>query len=53
MLGLAISQRLCQMMGGSISVDSEQGKGSEFRVRLPAGEPALLERPQAIMEGRG
>lgn len=34
-LGLSISQRLCKMLGGSISVKSEKGKGSSFEVRLP------------------
>ncbi len=34
-LGLAISQRFCQMMGGSISVESEWGEGSTFTLRLP------------------
>lgn len=35
-LGLAISRRFCQMMGGDISVTSEQGRGSTFTIRLPA-----------------
>jgi signal transduction histidine kinase len=35
-LGLTISQRLCDMMGGMISVDSTLGVGSKFTVRLPA-----------------
>jgi signal transduction histidine kinase len=34
-LGLVISRRFCQMMGGDITVTSEPGKGSVFTVRLP------------------
>jgi ammonium transporter len=34
-LGLAISRRFCEMMGGSLGVESEVGKGSSFTVRLP------------------
>ncbi len=35
-LGLAISYRFCQLMGGSITAESELGKGSTFTVHLPA-----------------
>ena len=35
-LGLALSQKLCMMMGGNIFVDSELGHGSQFTIRVPA-----------------
>jgi signal transduction histidine kinase len=35
-LGLALSQKLCKLMGGEIVVDSELGKGSRFSIRMPA-----------------
>ncbi|PYQ54052.1 MAG: hybrid sensor histidine kinase/response regulator [Acidobacteria bacterium] len=34
-LGLVISRRFAQMMGGDVSVKSQYGKGSTFTVRLP------------------
>jgi signal transduction histidine kinase len=34
-LGLALSQKLCKLMGGDIFVESELGKGSRFTVRMP------------------
>ncbi|HSP07411.1 MAG TPA: ATP-binding protein, partial [Acidobacteriota bacterium] len=34
-LGLVISLRFCQMMGGDIDVDSEPGKGTTFTVKIP------------------
>ena len=35
-LGLALSQNLCRMMGGVITVESTYGRGSRFTIRVPA-----------------
>lgn len=35
-LGLAITKQFTEIMGGTLSVESELGQGSTFRVRLPA-----------------
>ncbi len=47
-LGLAISQTFCQMLGGSISVNSTPDKGSTFYVNLPAG--TTVEKKKASNE---
>ena len=42
-LGLAISRRIVEAMGGSIDVEGEQGEGSEFTILLPVVD--AVERP--------
>jgi len=44
-LGLSISKALVQMMGGSISLETKEGKGSIFSFRLPC-EACSASRPR-------
>ena len=48
-LGMAITKSLVDMMGGGITVKSEQGKGSEFTIslRFPIGEAKTGQTPPA------
>lgn len=42
-LGLALSRKLCRVMGGDLLVESKLGLGSCFRVRLPINDDAKPE----------
>lgn len=44
-LGLTISRRFCELMGGDIQVESEFGKGTTFIVQLPA----VVEQVQSVV----
>lgn len=44
-LGLSICQHITGLMGGSVEVESEPGKGSEFSFRLPINTQLKAERP--------
>jgi PAS domain S-box-containing protein len=45
-LGLTITRRFCQMMGGDVIVKSKPDEGSTFTLRLPAAAP---ERPPELV----
>ncbi|NNL81700.1 MAG: response regulator [Flavobacteriaceae bacterium] len=47
-LGLALTRELVRMMNGSITVESTEGKGSEFTVNLPISRQALVEADHGI-----
>jgi signal transduction histidine kinase/DNA-binding response OmpR family regulator len=51
-LGLPISRRFCEMLGGDLTVESKQGLGSTFTIRVPAVLPGgtAAARPQAQVE---
>lgn len=59
-MGLAITRKLVDLMGGTILVRSAEGTGTTFEVRLPAAEASLTEpergaapvSPQAPLSGR-
>jgi len=44
-LGLAISKRLTELMGGTIGVETAPGRGSRFHFTI-VGEPAAFDSPQ-------
>ena len=39
-LGLSVAKLLCELMGGTIELESQPGSGTTFTVRLPSGESA-------------
>ena len=41
-LGLSITRRFAEMLGGTVTVDSEVGKGSTFTLRIPS---TVVKRP--------
>jgi CheY-like chemotaxis protein len=44
-IGLVISRRLAELMGGTLTASSEAGRGSVFTLRLPAADADEAPRP--------
>ncbi|MEP6506772.1 MAG: response regulator [Gemmatimonadales bacterium] len=53
-LGLALTRRFCQMMGGDVTVHSLPGEGSTFTIKLPADvSEAKMESSEPASESSG
>ncbi len=52
-LGMAITKNIVDMMGGTITVCSEENKGSEFIVELPCKISGNYTKPEPLSELRG
>jgi signal transduction histidine kinase/DNA-binding response OmpR family regulator len=52
-LGLALTRRFCQMMGGDVTVRSVPGEGSVFTIKLPAVMRAADPEPVPVAGGPG
>jgi CheY-like chemotaxis protein/anti-sigma regulatory factor (Ser/Thr protein kinase) len=47
-LGLPISRRFCQMLGGDLTIASEPGVGSIFTIELPVTMPEALQEDETV-----
>ena len=50
-LGLSLSQKLCRLMHGDITIESEVDKGSRLTINLPAGRPVARKAQARQLSG--
>lgn len=51
-LGLSIAQRISQLLGHPIGLDSQQGRGSVFRIRVSLGVEEKQAKPKPVVDSR-
>ena len=52
-LGMAITKNIVDMMNGTVSVDSEEGVGTEFTITLPFRISGTVHKPEIVPELQG
>lgn len=51
-LGLTVAKKFIELMGGTISVESNINEGSEFTIKFPAYETYIRKQSNGLSEGR-
>jgi signal transduction histidine kinase len=49
-LGLAVTKKVVDQMDGQVEIETEEGEGSRFTVRLPSSEPQASDVPKSVAD---
>jgi signal transduction histidine kinase/CheY-like chemotaxis protein len=52
-LGLYLTRRICELLGGEITVKSEEGRGSMFTLSLPAAQAGSIKKESSVAKDNG
>jgi signal transduction histidine kinase len=52
-LGLALTKRFCDLLGGSITVHSVPNRGTQFEIKIPTVIPALPSFDETVLRKTG